>query len=87
MSESLVILLVGPGAREHALALSLASSPLVTTLYLSPGNPGTANAHPKITNIDILYDLNNLSPLLHFALIHNVCLLYILTTYYKQSYR
>lgn len=36
------ILLIGGGGREHALAISIAKSPLCDKLYISPGNPGTA---------------------------------------------
>lgn len=36
------VLLLGSGGREHALAASLARSPLLTTLTVAPGNPGTA---------------------------------------------
>ena len=36
------VLLVGSGGREHALAWSLAVSPLLTKLWIAPGNPGTA---------------------------------------------
>ncbi len=36
------LLLVGSGGREHALAWALAKSPLLTKLYVAPGNAGIA---------------------------------------------
>lgn len=36
------ILLLGSGGREHALAWKLAQSSRIDTLYIAPGNPGTA---------------------------------------------
>jgi phosphoribosylamine--glycine ligase len=40
---------IGSGAREHALVLSLSADPAVTDLHAAPGNPGiaaTARCHP-----------------------------------------
>lgn len=42
------ILLLGSGAREHALARSLCLDPLVTELDVAPGNPGMA----ELTTVD-----------------------------------
>ena len=36
------VLVVGAGAREHALAWAIAASPLTSRLWVAPGNPGTA---------------------------------------------
>ncbi|MES2229027.1 MAG: phosphoribosylamine--glycine ligase [Pseudomonadota bacterium] len=46
------VLVVGSGGREHALAWKLAQSPKVQTVFVAPGNGGTA-ADPKLTNLAI----------------------------------
>ncbi|MGA9693482.1 MAG: phosphoribosylamine--glycine ligase N-terminal domain-containing protein, partial [Pseudonocardiaceae bacterium] len=35
------VLVIGAGAREHALALALSHDPAVTALACAPGNAGT----------------------------------------------
>jgi phosphoribosylamine--glycine ligase len=40
--KSINILLLGSGGREHAFALALSQSPYCQSLYIAPGNPGTA---------------------------------------------
>jgi phosphoribosylamine--glycine ligase len=49
------VLIIGSGGREHALAVAIARSPLLTKLFCSPGNPGTAevaeNVYLRTTDI------------------------------------
>jgi phosphoribosylamine--glycine ligase len=47
--EKLNVLLIGGGGREHAMAQSLADSPLMGSFFCSPGNPGTANYAQNIS--------------------------------------
>lgn len=53
------ILIIGSGGREHALAWRLAQSPRVQTVYVAPGNGGTART-PKLQNVPIT-DLTQLA--------------------------
>ncbi|WP_428355294.1 phosphoribosylamine--glycine ligase [Methyloprofundus sp.] len=58
------ILIVGSGGREHALAWKASQSPKVDTVYVAPGNAGTA-LEDKLTNIDLAVE--DIQGLLSFA--------------------
>ena len=58
------VLVIGSGGREHALAWKLAQSPKVTTVFVAPGNGGTAQ-EPKLKNLPI--QSTALNELLQFA--------------------
>ena len=60
------ILLVGSGGREHALAWKLAQSPQVQTVYVAPGNGGTATAKQVTAGIQNL-PISDLQELADFA--------------------
>ncbi|ASU40136.1 phosphoribosylamine--glycine ligase [Herbaspirillum sp. meg3] len=53
------ILVVGSGGREHALAWKIAQSPRIQTVYVAPGNGGTA-LDERLQNVAIT-DLNELA--------------------------
>ena len=64
------IILIGSGGREHAIAWSLARSPLVKKIVVVPGNGGTAS-EAKCKNIDIsscgYIENNGVSPYVQIA--------------------
>lgn len=47
------VLLLGSGGREHAMAWSISKSDLLGSLYVAPGNPGTAQV---AKNVDLSLD-------------------------------
>jgi phosphoribosylamine--glycine ligase len=63
------VLVIGNGGREHALAWKLKASPKVNTVFVAPGNGGTA-ADPKLTNLPI----TDFAALADFALAEKVAL-------------
>ncbi len=63
------VLVIGGGGREHALAWKLVRSPRVQTVFVAPGNAGTA-AEPHLKNVAIA-DLDRLAD---FALAEKVAL-------------
>jgi len=60
------ILLIGSGGREHALAWKLAQSPQVQTVFVAPGNGGTATAKQTTAGIENL-PISGLQDLADFA--------------------
>jgi phosphoribosylamine--glycine ligase / phosphoribosylformylglycinamidine cyclo-ligase len=79
--ESLRVLLVGNGGREHALAWKLSQSPSVEALFVAPGIPtlcpllmltgnGGTSSLQKTKNIDI--GVTDFPKLVQFALENNV---------------
>ncbi len=58
------VLIIGGGGREHALAWKAAQSPNVETVFVAPGNAGTA-CEPKLENINI--GVEDIETLLAFA--------------------
>ena len=61
------VLVIGSGGREHALAWRLAQDPRVSTVFVAPGNAGTALT-PKLENL-AESDLNSLAD---FAATQNI---------------
>ncbi|WP_395489780.1 phosphoribosylamine--glycine ligase [Cedecea davisae] len=58
------VLIIGNGGREHALAWKAAQSPLVRTVFVAPGNAGTA-LEPALQNVAI--SATDIPALLSFA--------------------
>ncbi len=58
------VLVIGAGGREHALSWKISQSPIVTNVFVAPGNGGT-ELERHITNIDI--QSNDIEGLADFA--------------------
>ena len=58
------VLIIGGGGREHALAWKARQSPLVDSVFVAPGNAGTA-AEEGIKNVALA--VNDFSGLAAFA--------------------
>ncbi len=63
------VLVIGSGGREHALAFKAAQSKNVTTVFVAPGNAGTAQ-EPKLKNIAI--GVEDIDALVNFVKENNV---------------
>lgn len=63
------VLVIGSGGREHALAFKAAQSAKVNTVFVAPGNAGTA-LEPKLENIAI--GVEDIDALVAFAKENNV---------------
>lgn len=63
------VLVIGGGGREHALAWKAAQSPLISEVFVAPGNAGTA-LEDKLSNIDI--NAEDITALCEFAKKSNI---------------
>ena len=63
------ILIVGSGGREHALAWKASQSPKVQTVYVAPGNAGTA-LEDQLNNVAL--SVEDIDGLLNFAQQENI---------------
>jgi phosphoribosylamine--glycine ligase len=61
------VLIIGSGGREHALAWAISASPLLTELFVAPGNPGTASF---ATNVPLR--TNDIAGLVNFAVAQKI---------------
>lgn len=66
------VLLIGSGGREHSIALKLSQSPLLTELFIAPGNAGTASCGTNVPIKD-----TDTPELLKFAKKNNIDLTFV----------
>lgn len=57
------VLLIGQGGREHAIAWKISKSPLLSRLYIAPGNAGTS-----ATGENVEVDINDFDKIKRFVL-------------------
>jgi phosphoribosylamine--glycine ligase len=67
--NALNILIVGNGAREHALAWKVAQSPHVEKIFVAPGNGGTAT---EVKTENIAIPATDIPALIEFAQTHHI---------------
>lgn len=67
------VLVIGSGAREHAIAATMLKSPQVTNVYCAPGNPGMKRDNIQIVDIDEM----DFPKLVEFAKEHLVDLTFV----------
>jgi len=65
--KNMNVLLIGAGGREHALAWKISKSPLLSKLFIAPGNAGTMQ-HGQ----NVALDIENFASIAEFALKENV---------------
>ena len=66
------ILIIGNGAREHALTWAISQNPRCTKIYCSPGNAGTTEL---ATNVDI--DVTSNNEILEMCLLYSIDLVIV----------
>ncbi len=66
------VLIIGSGGREHALAWKIGQSPYCESIFVAPGNAGTAQI---ATNVDI--SITNFEELAKFAADFNIMMLIV----------
>lgn len=67
LTDSINILLLGSGGREHALAKKISESPRVAKLYIAEGNGGTSSCG---TNVAI--NIGDFAAIKTFVLAHKI---------------
>ena len=72
LPQSVNVLLLGSGGREHAFAWKMAQSSRLTKLYVSPGNAGT-----KACGINVDINPNNFATIKQFVITNNINLVVV----------